>query len=279
MRGLSDTSPEAQRVFDQVHRALPAWRKWEILDDLHHFGRELHAAGVLSREPGATPDRIRDDWVARHYGRFPSLGGQSVSASGEIRATLDRVTAVLDMLGINYALGGSLASSIHGISRNTIDADVCVEPFAGKETAFAESFGPEFVLSRDAIVDAIRRRTGFNIIETTAGFKVDVFIRKDRPFDVSMMARRRPIQAPGEEFRPVYVMSAEDVVLLKLEWYRLGNEISDRQWSDVLGVLRTQAGRLDEKYIDRWAADLGVADLWERIRAEAAPPENLLPLS
>jgi hypothetical protein len=114
-------------------------------------------------------------------------------------------------------------------------------------------------------------RSSFNIIQTTAGYKVAVFVQKERPFEHSLMARRQVVNAPGPGSRPIHVVSPEDIVLLKLEWYRLGNEVSDRQWADVLGVLRIQAGagRLDREYLDTWANQLGVADLLDRARAEA----------
>ena len=98
---------------------------------------------------------------------------------------------------------------------------------------------------------------------------MDVFIRKDRPFEQSVMQRRRetePEGMPGEKFD---VVSAEDIILLKLEWFRLGGEISDRQWSDVLGVLRQQGDRLDAAYMDFWATQLSVADLLQQAREQA----------
>ena len=103
-------------------------------------------------------------------------------------------------------------------------------------------------------------------------FKVDVFVQKARPFDQNLLARRMTRTDLDPSGRPVPILSAEDVLLHKLEWFRLGGETSDRQWGDVLGVLRVQAGRLDDGYLDRWAAELGVADLLAKARAAAAPP-------
>ncbi len=179
------------------------------------------------------------------------------------------VMAAFTRLGIAYALGGSWASSFYGEPRSTRDADVTVEPFPGREAAFVASFGPDYYVSPDAVSQAIRETRSFNIINTIAGFKVDVFVRKDGAFDRSVMGRRVPITAPSDPWHPLVMISPEDSVLLKLEWYRLGNEASERQWLDILGVLRVQAGRLDEAYLDRWAADLGVADLLGEARRDA----------
>ena len=112
-------------------------------------------------------------------------------------------------------------------------------------------------------------RDSFNIIQTTTGMKVDVFINKDRPIDQARMARRESFTDPDFPDRPLFVVSAEDIILLKLEWFRLGNEISERQWIDVTTVLRIQAGRLDEGYLNEWAAELGVSDLLATARSES----------
>lgn len=181
---------------------------------------------------------------------------------------LRRFVAVLDKLGIIYALGGSMASSFYGYNRTTNDADLTVMPFAGREAAFAAEFGPDDYVSLDAIRDAHRRRASFNVI-LADGFKADLFIYKDAPFERSAMARRKNMVLPDAPDQPVSLYAAEDVILFKLRWYRLGNESSEQQWRDVLGVVRVQGERLDQAYLDHWAADLGVADLLARIRAEA----------
>ena len=110
----------------------------------------------------------------------------------------------------------------------------------------------------------------FNLINTTTGFKVDLFIRKDRPFDQSVMSRRRGYVLPGVAEQPIQVVSPEDIILLKLEWYRLGDESSPQQWQDVLGVFQTQGPALDQAYLDAWAPELGVADLLARLRLQSA---------
>ena len=100
-------------------------------------------------------------------------------------------------------------------------------------------------------------------------FKVDVFINKHRRFDQEQFLRRQLQVVAYEPERKVYVTTAEDIILAKLEWYRLGGEISDRQWRDVLGVLKVQAGRLDLDYLRQWAAELKVADLLQRTLKES----------
>lgn len=182
-------------------------------------------------------------------------------------AIVQEVAAVLDRLQVPYAVGGSWASSLLGKPRLTHDVDMTVEPFPCKETAFCASFSDDYYVSLPMIQDAIRRRSSFNIIHWPSGFKVDLFVRKDRPFDASVLSRRR--LHPLSEGRSLTLVSPEDVILLKLEWYRMGGCTSERQLEDVRGVLQIQAGKLDQAYLDRWAADLGVSDLLQRARQES----------
>src|SRR5579875_1695007 len=182
-------------------------------------------------------------------------------------AVVQEVVSVLTRLDISYAVGGSRASSLLGKPRLTHDVDMTVEPFPGKEAAFCSSFSDDYYVSLPMIQDALRRRSSFTLIHWPTGFKVDVFVRKDRPFDASVLARR--LVHPLSEGRSLTLVSPEDVILLKLEWYRLGGGTSERQLEDVRGVLQMQAGKLDQAYLDYWAADLGVSDLLQRARQES----------
>jgi hypothetical protein len=273
---LTDTSPEAQRVLDECYRQMSPARKWAILDDAYLFARVLHASGVRLRQPAATDADVRRDWVRLHLGDGPWLttGGNADMFQQPIehRRVFFEVLAAFDRAGITCAVGGSVASSLHGVPRYTEDADLTAEPFAGREEILIRQFGPEYYLSADAVRQAVRNRSSFNIIHTKSGFKVDVFVQKLRPFDQNLLARRITRSDLEPSGKSVPILSAEDVLLHKLEWFRLGGETSDRQWGDVLGVLRVQAGRLDDAYLDRWAAELNVADLLNNARAAASPP-------
>ena len=191
-----------------------------------------------------------------------------MSESAENLQVVLQVVAAFDTLQIRYALGGSMASSIFGIPRFTQDADMTAEPFSGRESQFAGCFGPEYYISLPSVIEANARQSSFNIIHTQYGFKVDIFC-KDGPFERSALERRITLQLPDEPGRPIAVVSPEDVILFKLEWYRQGGETSDRQWSDILGVIRVQANNLDNSYLDQWASQLKITDLLVRARKDA----------
>jgi hypothetical protein len=270
MAGMSDTSPEAEKVLIEVYRRMPPAQKWLQLGQMYDDARALHAAGVRLRNPGATARDVQADWLRVNLGVGLEVRDSSREGPMPNLSDLRDVLRVFDNLGIAYALGGSMASSLHGIDRYTRDADLTAEPFPGREGAFAQAFGPDYYLSEPAIRRAIQTRSSFNLINTSTGFKVDVFIRKDEPFEQSAMARRVAVHMPDAPEQPVMLHTAEDVILFKLRWYRLGNEIAQQQWEDVLGVLRVQAGKVDLGYLDEWAPRLGIADLLARARAEAA---------
>jgi len=261
MAGISDTSPEAARVLREVYRRMPPAKKWLLLGEMYQDGRALHAAGVRLRHPGATPADVRRHWLAVTVGPAPDPDPDKpvVERPMQNLSGLREVLAVLTRLGIPYALGGSMASSVYGVPRNTRDADVTAEPFPGKEAQLVASFGGDYYLSEQAVRQAVLFRSSFNVINTATGFKVDVFVRKDRPFEQSAMSRRVPVELPDAPGQPLVLHAPEDVILFKLAWFRLGNEASGQQLKDVVGVLQVQSGRLDDAYLDRWAADLGVA--------------------
>jgi hypothetical protein len=274
MSGLSDTSPEIAAMLVDIYRRMPPDQKWQQLRQMYRRARAFHATGVRLLNPHATDEDILAAWI-RDQLHLPFEGLSPARATGANMTGTNDLQSVIDVfrrLGIAYALGGSMASSIYGESRHTNDADVAVEPFDGKEEALVAALGPNFYVALPSVREAVARRSSFNILNTASGFKMDVFVRKDRPFEASALARRIPMEFSDAPGRPVDVLSAEDVVLFKLEWYRLGGEVSDRQWKDIVSVLRIRGAQIDQAYLDRWAGDLGVADLLARARQESAAP-------
>ncbi len=178
------------------------------------------------------------------------------------------VTNLLDELGIPYVIGGSMASIIHGMLRTTMDVDIVADIQPKQVSSFVSGLQDAFYADEQMIQQAIQRRSSFNLIHLSTMFKVDIFIPKGRPFDRQQLSRRISEQVRPDSDEKIWVLSAEDVVLAKLEWFRLGGEVSERQWRDILGVLKTQQSVLDVDYLKQWAQALSVADLMERALEE-----------
>ncbi|MEW6213313.1 MAG: hypothetical protein AB1631_33760 [Acidobacteriota bacterium] len=175
-----------------------------------------------------------------------------------------RVLLVFDKMNIPYVIGGSFASSIHGMPRSTNDADVLALMNLKQASAFAAELQDEFYADEQAIRQAVKTKRSFNVIHLESMFKIDVFVAKQSGFEAVQLERRQLEVLKPDPQRTAYVATPEDTILAKLVWYRKGNEISDKQWQDVLGVIRMQVGHLDLEYLRRWAAELGVADLLAR---------------
>ena len=186
-----------------------------------------------------------------------------------VEVTLE-VTGVFEELGVPYLIGGSLASTLHGMVRTTQDADIVAEMRPAHLEPFVSALQEEFYVDYEMIAEALQRHSSFNIIHRETMFKVDVFIPRPRPFLQSQLARAQRQVFIFETEISAKFASPEDTVLSKLEWYRLGGEVSDRQWRDILGVLKVRAGELDLAYLRRWAGELQVGDLLERALREAS---------
>ena len=175
-----------------------------------------------------------------------------------------RVTRVLEMLGVPYFIGESLASTLYGMVRTTQDSDIIAKLRSEDISAFIKELQNEFYLDGEMIKDAVIRQTSFNIIHRESMFKVDVFVPRPRRYLEMQFSRAQQESLSSDPQMSAMVASPEDILLAKLEWYRMGGEVSERQWRDVIGVLRVQAGVLDVDYLQRMARELEVADLLEQ---------------
>lgn len=177
-------------------------------------------------------------------------------------------SGILDRLGIPHVITGSFASSVHGEPRSTDDVDVVADVRPAHVPPLITALAAEWYVSEPAMREAIDAGTSFNAIHLPTGVKVDIFVVGNDPFDARRVADARPMRL-GEPAAVLRIDSAEHILLRKLEWFRRGGETSDRQWRDVLGIIRTQGTRLDRAELATWADRLGVADLLARAIREA----------
>ena len=175
-----------------------------------------------------------------------------------------KVTGILEKLRVPYLISGSLASTLYGMVRTTQDSDIVAEMRLEHLQPFVSALQDEFYVDDEMIAESIQRNSSFNIIHRETMFKVDVFIPRPRPFLQSQLARAQKQTFTFEEEISAKFASPEDTILSKLEWYRMGGEVSDRQWRDILGIFKTRAGELDLAYLRKWANELKVNVLLDR---------------
>ena len=177
---------------------------------------------------------------------------------------LTLLIAAFNDLGLTYRdrVGGSLASSVHGIARATLDADLIVNLEASHVPALVSRIKNTYYADQELMLQALAAGQSFNLIDLETFVKIDIFPVHDRAYDRSSFAR--VTVASDTNF-----ITAEDSVLRKLEWRRLSDG-SERQWRDVIGVLRVQGNSLDLKYLRHWASELDLSDDLERVLREAS---------
>ena len=181
-------------------------------------------------------------------------------------AVFRHVIAALNRAGIPHMLTGSFASGIHGVTRATQDIDLVVAPTAQQVRQFVHSLpADEFYADESAAHEALAHEGQFNVIDLANGWKVDLIMRKSRPFSRTEFERRRPVEAWGVVLS---VATIEDIILAKLEWAKLGG--SERQIEDVASLLRLRGDDIDRAYLLRWIDDLGVSAQWLRAEGMAA---------
>lgn len=182
------------------------------------------------------------------------------------------VIDAFESLEVPYFIGGSFASTAYGRVRTTLDVDIVAAVEPNHVDALVRFLGHEFYADEEMIRSAISHRTSFNLIHLETVFKVDVFLPKKRPFDEEQLARRVKRVIDKDTGREAFFATPEDTILAKLEWYRMGDEESERQWRDIQAVLRQRIDQLDIDYLKDSAEAMQIADLLERSFKESQKP-------
>jgi hypothetical protein len=179
----------------------------------------------------------------------------------DIISAIDMIIECFERLGIDYYIGGSVASSAYGIARATMDVDLIAKIETKHVDNLVKALEKNYYIDAGMITNAIQEKSSFNLIHLETMLKIDVFILRNQPYDLKAFERRQTDTLDEEIARKFYLSSPEDVILSKLQWYHLGGRLSQQQWKDVLGVLKVQGDRLDLKYLKYWASKLNLSDL------------------
>lgn len=190
-----------------------------------------------------------------------------MTAADDPIAIAIRVGEILDAIGVRHTIGGSIAASFAGEPRSTIDIDFVAALTARHVAPLMAALVPEFYVAEQALHRAVDTLGTANLIHQDSQIKVDLFVAGGTPLDDQQPARRQRVEIrPGQV---IYIHPPEDILLQKLRWYRKGSGVSDRQWRDIIAIVRTQGARLDRDYLAANAPALEVDALLERALVEA----------
>lgn len=188
----------------------------------------------------------------------------------DILQAVEPVISAFDKQSIPYYISGSIASSVYGIVRATMDVDIVADIRIENISSLKQILKNEYYIDENMIKDAIRRLSSFNLIHLETMIKIDVFIHKHQSYqEESLRRKQKDTLEDSKDASEFYFSSPEDIILNKLQWYEMGNRVSERQWLDVIGVIKVQHKNLDDRYLQKWGKDLGLLDLLTKAFQEA----------
>ncbi len=259
----------------QLLRQLTPQQKVQRTCAFNRAVRKLAILGIESQYPNLTKAKVRQEFIKRCLGAewievlSNSLDWEKLVIADPIELA-QKIASILLPLNIPYVVGGSVASSLLGENRSTQDLDLVIDLEARIAPQLIDVMSAEFYISESAVNEAIAksrtapRESSFNVIYLPSLEKADIFVMgSDDPFSTSVMSRRQLHPVSDLTFEGIYIYSPEDIVLQKLSWYKLTPGGSQKQWRDVLGVLKVQGERLDRAYLNQWARTLKLTDLLE----------------
>jgi len=185
----------------------------------------------------------------------------------ELRSALEPLITALKALSIPNRIVGSVASSAQGMLRATLAVDMVVQLDRIHIDRLVARLGSEYYADPDGMEEALARGSSFNLIHLETMIKLDLFPLGKREYDRISFARVQTLEL-GAEFS-VNFKTPEDIILGKLEWFEAGERSSERQWRDIVGLLKVQGERLDLEYMRCWAGELNLTELLEQAISEA----------
>jgi hypothetical protein len=276
---------KTQSIDTTINVELYLFDKWKSLTLIQKAERvsswtkgclELSLMGVKQRHPDANLSELRLEFakatlksnLSDSLYKYISQSNQPFMLIDPISLALD-VAKILNELNIPYLVGGSVASSLMGEMRATEDVDMVADLPMEKMMPLIQVLQPRFYVSEDAVRDAIRFKRSFNVIDNESLGKVDIFILSNNPFPQVEFQRRRSQLVRQNPDQMLVLPTPEDIILQKLIWYRMTKNESQRQWRDILGVLKLQGDRLDFDYLQKWSTELNLEDLLKTAYTES----------
>lgn len=264
-----DTSIDADVLMFQLLRQLTPQQRTQRFRQFNQATHKLTIIAIKNHYPNASSSKIYQEFIRRHLGsewltvlRLKTTEFEEKFMIEDPLELASRMAILFETLNIPYLVGGSVASSLLGESRSTQYLDLVISISLSKSQQLIRVMEQEFYISESAVIEAVNEKRSFNVIHLTSLEKIDIFVIGDDAFSCSKMNRRQLYKIDESE-KGIYIYSAEDIILQKLYWYLLSATESQKQWRDVLGVLKVQGERLDFNYLNQWAEILQVQSLLE----------------
>lgn len=261
----SDTHPEIDKFLMMSFRRMPIWQKANLVNEATKGIWQWALIGIRNQHPGITTAetnfRLAQRWLGKEIAEKLYIENHKQIMNAELIKLAIKMGEIFEQISVPYLIGGSVASSILGEPRATLDIDIVADLKFSHIQSLLELMGGEFYIDETMIREAIENNSSFNVIHLDSMQKVDIFILSSQPLAQEEMQRRQQLLITESPDKFAWLASAEDIVLQKLIWYRLGGNVSDRQWRDVLGVLKVQADKLDLNYLNKWAKTLELKEL------------------
>lgn len=276
---MRDTHPAIEKMHLNMLRQAKPSKRFELACSLSKSTMELSRQAIYKANPNLSLSQLKFKILNLYYkdealailndGRLDcGLLEEKKLNSSDLTLAIKPLLESLAQFSIDYYIGGSVASSAYGLARSTIDVDLVVGLKIQHIKKLVEALKDNYYLDEELLQEAISNKGSFNIIHVETLIKLDIFVLQNNSHDQTAFKR-----AKENDFlqvkEPVKLCSPEDIILYKLHWYRLGGEVSEKQWHDVLGVLKVQEKSLDLDYLLTWASDLKVDDLLKQVLQEA----------
>lgn len=262
----SDTSIDADVLMFKLWQQMTPLQKAERTRTFNSSVRRLAISGIQQQYKNANSIQIKQEFIKRCLGSewldiFCNYNFWGDLVITDPLTLARKIADILEPLNIPYIVGGSVASSLLGETRATQDLNLAIDISASQAEQLINAMLSEFYISESAVAEAEEQKTSFNVIYLPSMEKADIFVLPLDSFSRSKMNRRQLHVCGDDSKGSIYIYSAEDIILQKMRWYKQTRSESQKQWRDVLGVLKVQGERLDFNYLHQWAESLMLVDL------------------